>query len=308
MSWVALNCPQCGAPLPRMAIWRSVTCGSCGALITRSEAVVTRDSFRRAWQRARAEFGSGNTMECGGERYLLMQSLGDGEISQVYLAQRIGMQPFLATVKLSSAPSAAGRYAREAQVLRKLREADGAADFFLPQAVAQGAVEGVKGQHALVLRHPNGFWGSLAALSERFPKGIDPRHAVWIWRRMLTVLGLIHRQGWRHGDVRPEHALVHPADHGVLVIGWAAAKEGAGPTEQAMDLMRSARVIQVLLCGVNEGGGAPHGVPEDLAGLVKQAANDEAFCRSQRAEGLDAALKSVAQAAFGPPRFLTLTI
>src|SRR4051794_5919587 len=103
MSWVALNCPQCSAPLPRIAIWRAVKCASCGALITRSESVVTRDSFRQALVRARQSTGGvGSGVQCGGQEYHLMQFLGAGEVSEVYLACRIGALPFLATVKLSS--------------------------------------------------------------------------------------------------------------------------------------------------------------------------------------------------------------
>jgi len=117
--------------------------------------------------------------------------------------------------------------------LRELQaiHSDGAGAYFsqhLPEVVAEGEVEGGShGQRALVLRHPNGYWGSLAALSVCFAQGIDPRHAVWIWRRMLGVLSYIHAVGWAHGDVRPEHALVHPQDHGVRLIGWASALRGA---------------------------------------------------------------------------------
>jgi len=294
-----------------VAIWRSVKCDSCGALITKTESVVMRDSFRKALLRARQDSAAlSGGIQCGGENYHLLQLLGSGEISQVYLAQRIGTLPLLATIKLSSAPVAEARYAREAQALRELHAQQDNVFFSqrLPSVVAQGVVEGNGTQHALVLRHPNGYWGSLAALSEHYPDGIDPRHAVWIWRRILEVLSLIHTQGWSHGDVRPEHALVHPGDHGVRLIGWASAQKGASPNVRATDLMRSARVMLVLLSGVSQKGVVPSHVPADLAQLVTRASQDDEFCRSQSAEGLDALLRAAAQAAFGPPAFLPLTI
>jgi serine/threonine protein kinase len=241
-----------------------------------------------------------------------MQSLGAGEISQVHLACRIGSLPLLATVKISSAATAPAIYAHEAQVSRELQllDTDGAGAYFsrlLPEIIAQGVVEGNSGKQALVLRHPSGYWGSLASLNERFASGIDPRHAVWIWRRMLEILNFIHRHGWCHGDVRPEHALVHPRDHGVRLIGWSSARKGAGEKDQAGDLCRTARVARVLLCGAG-GPDMPHNVPTGLAELVTRAATDEGFCRSQGAEGLDALLRAEAQAAFGPPSFVPLTI
>jgi serine/threonine protein kinase len=314
MSWVALTCPQCSAPLPRVALWRSVTCSSCGSLITKTESMVMRDTFRKALARARqADAGAGQRIECGGQSYRLMQSLGDGEISQVYLAQRIGTLPFLSTIKLSSAPTAAASYAREAQVLRELRTSPGGAvgaslSLLLPEVVAEGAVGGIPGQHALVLRHANGYWGDLAALNRRFAEGVDPRHSVWIWRRMLAILGLVHSQGWSHGDVRPEHALIHPRDHGVRLIGWASARKDADSKAQATDLQRSARVILVLLNGIREAEEVCSQVPAGLARLVTQASQDLQFCRSQAAQGLDASLRAAASAAYGPPSFVPLSI
>ena len=233
MSWVALSCPQCSAPLPRVAIWRAVKCGSCGSLVTRNESIVTRDSFRQALNRARQGVGGAGDIQCAGARYQLLDLLGTGELSQVYLAKRIAAMPFLATIKLSSSSAAATRYAREAEVLRELHTLSP----LLPQVVAEGPLDGDPSRQALVLPHPNGFWGSLEDLNARFPHGIDPRHAVWIWRRMLDNLGFVHAQGWSHGDVRPEHALVHPEDHRILLISWGSAQKGASETDRAKDLL-----------------------------------------------------------------------
>src|SRR4029450_11920268 len=99
MSWVALRCPQCSAPLPRVAIWRAVKCPSWGSLVTRTESIVTRDSFRQALNRARQGVGSAGDIQCAGARYQLLGLLGTGELSQVYLAKRVAAMPFLATIK-----------------------------------------------------------------------------------------------------------------------------------------------------------------------------------------------------------------
>ena len=309
MSWVALTCPQCGAPLPRVALWRSVKCGSCGSLIAKTESLVEREWFRKALARARQDSSGG--LQCGEARYQLLQKLGVGEISEVYLARRVASAPLLATLKLSSSPLAASRFAREAEISRQLQLLDsgGAGPLFsrmLPEVMMEGPAEGGPERRALVLRHPSGFWGSLAALNEAFPSGLDPRHAVWIWRRMLEVLNFVHRHGWSHGDVRPEHALVHPQDHAVRLIGWASARHGGGPGGRAADLARSARVVQVLLCGNSEAW--PDGVPPGLARLVTTASTDESFCDAHGAGGLDALLRAEAKTAFGPPKFVHLAV
>jgi hypothetical protein len=312
MAWVAVSCPQCSAPLPRVALWRSVKCGSCGALITKTESLVQRDTFRQALLRARHS-GAGLVIQCSGQSYSLMERLGAGEVSEVHLAQRLGPMPFLAVIKLSTAGNAAAVHVREAAVLRELQglAGDGADAYFgqlLPEVVTVGAVAGDVPRHALVLKAPTGYWGSVADLNARFPQGLDPRHAVWIWRRVLGMLAFVHSRGWVHGDVRPEHVLVHPGDHGARLIGWASAHRNASGVAQAADLMRSARVIQILLGGASESGSGMNQVPAELSPLVKQAAQDTAFCQQQGALGLDAALRSAARAAFGPPAFVPLDL
>lgn len=314
MGWVALSCPQCSAPLPRVALWRTVKCTSCGSLIMKTESVVMRDTFRKALERARHGHDvMGRSIVCGGWGYELRDKLGDGAISQVYHARRIGHMPLLATIKLSSDPSAAAAYAREAKVLAEL---SGSQDYatqvyfsqVLPRVLGHGVVDGNSGLHGLVLRHPTGYWGSLAALNHRFPEGIDPRHAVWIWRRMLGTLRPLHSAGWAHGDVRPEHALVHPRDHGVRLIGWASAGKDAGAKAQAMDLRWSARVVLVLMNGMNDGDAVHGHVPAPLAKIVTQASRDLDFCRVQGAQGLDVLLREASRTAFGPPSFVALSI
>lgn len=313
MAWVALTCPQCGAPLPRVALWRSVKCQSCGALINKTESVVTRDSFRQALNRAREGSAGQSAVSCGDARYQLLETLGIGEVSQVYLASRIASLPLLVTLKISTAPAAPSRYAREAQVAQELQilAGNGTGHYFsrlLPDVVARGTVDDHPSKQALVLRHPSGYWGSLAALNDHFGFGIDPRHAIWIWRRLLEVLNFLHSNGWAHGDVCPDHALVHPQNHSVRLIGWAAARSGAGPAQKIADLCRSARVVHVLLAGESPSGAFPPGVPTGLAELVTKAATDEEFCRTQGAAGLDALLQAEARTAFGPPTFVPLVI
>jgi len=315
MSLTALSCPQCGAPLPRQAAWRMVACPYCNTKVTRSRAVVERATFREA--RARLEAAAGAACEdgarllrCRGLRYRLLALLGAGEQTDVYLAERIGPLPERVTLKLARQPGQTGLLAAEAAILAALQNstANGAAYFTqrLPQVVTCGTTEGIPGQERelLLLRHPAGYWGSLADALHHTPSGIDPRHAVWIWRRVLEVLAFVHESGWTHGDLALDHWLVHPRDHGVLLIGWRQARPVADAAAIARDLMQSAWSVRALLTGDADLPVPNSRVPPPLADLLRRCSEDAGFCTQLGARGIEQELTGAARAAFGPPRFI----
>jgi hypothetical protein len=61
---------------------------------------------------------------------------------------------------------------------------------------------------------------SLTEVMEAYPDGLDFRDVVWMFKRLLVVLGFVHRRGLVHGAIVPPHLLVHPVDHGARLIDW----------------------------------------------------------------------------------------
>ena len=59
--------------------------------------------------------------------------------------------------------------------------------------------------------------------------GVDPRDAAWMWRRLLVALGFAHRAGVLHGAVLPEHVLIHPGEHGLVLVDWCYSVPGCHP-------------------------------------------------------------------------------
>jgi hypothetical protein len=305
LAFTALTCPQCGGALPRQALWRMVACPYCRAQVTRSAQVVQRAAFREAHERAQAQ-ATGPLLRVGDRRYRVLATLGRGEHADVLLAQRVAGLPERVTVKVARTTTQS--LAAEADTLRRLQTLQGAGAAYFSQRLPQVLAHGRSGdagheRDALVLRHPTGFWGSLAQIQQANPQGLqEVRHAVWLWRRLLEVLGYVHAAGWTHGEVSPEHALVHPGDHGVLLIGWSRAREGGSI---GRDLMQSAWTLRALLQGPSDGEPAiPSRVPQPLADLLQSASTDAAWCERLGAHGIDQALVAAARAAFGPPQFI----
>ncbi|MFC1434076.1 molecular chaperone DnaJ [Streptacidiphilus sp. N1-3] len=90
-----------------------------------------------------------------------------------------------------------------------------------PGAKGPGAVRQVN-----ALTRLDGF-RPLTDLAAAWPEGVDPRDAAWIWRRLLVALGYAHRAGVRHGAVLPEHVLIHPDLHGLVLVDWCYSVSGA---------------------------------------------------------------------------------
>ena len=139
-----------------------------------------------------------------------------GDIANLYLLRR-------GLLKLARDPADNGLMRREASALIGLQ---GGVDVrlraYFPRLVEaqrqQDPRSGVQ-RRANVIGYLAGF-RSLAEVRTAFPGGVDPRDAAWMWRRLLVAIGAAHRAGLIHGAVLPDHVLIHPAEHGLVLADW----------------------------------------------------------------------------------------
>lgn len=304
-------CPQCGGALPASARWFAVTCRYCGAnVVAQGVRAVARAELVAAAQRAFPP-GLGDAA-VGAHRYRVLESLHPGVDDGVLLAERCDAPLARRVLKLAGDPASLARRKREAAALAQLQAIDvpSALHFARRLPVSEG-MHALHWQgralHAQVLRMPPGLWGSLESVIALQPAGVDARHAVWIWRRMLELLGWLHAQGWVHGALSPAHALVEPAGHGVVLCGWQAARRPdpyALAHAAAEDLVRSAWIVRALLCGPTDAApGTGASTPPPLAQLL-EACSVPAGLPAQGAARIEQALVAAADAAFGRPRFV----
>jgi serine/threonine protein kinase len=56
-----------------------------------------------------------------------------------------------------------------------------------------------------------------------YPKGLDYRDVVWMYKRTLIGLGYAHTKGVVHGAVIPPHVMIFPETHGAHIVDWSYA-------------------------------------------------------------------------------------
>ena len=69
-------------------------------------------------------------------------------------------------------------------------------------------------------------WHTLEEVAAAYPAGLDGRDWAWMHRRLLWTVAGAHLAGQTHGAILPANVLIHPAQHGVNLIGWSFATAG----------------------------------------------------------------------------------
>lgn len=193
------------------------------------------------WEQAQAKIGDGTygltdsaaafapfTLHAQRGQYTFERLLTRGDLCNLYVGSALsatGKKRVLFKVPVK--PQDNDLVANEARVLRHLRAGTGypAARHFTSELVDAFPYE----EHATgivrqitVLSYVEGLF-SLQEVRAAYPCGIDARDMAWIWRRLLIALDFAHTNTVIHGCVLPPHILIHPAQHGVLLIDWSYA-------------------------------------------------------------------------------------
>lgn len=135
-------------------------------------------------------------------------------------------------VKIPRDPGLNDLIEREAIALRQLpKDGDGRFLPYVPRLVEsfrhRDEATGAE-RRANAIGRLDGF-RSLAEVRAAYPDGVDPRDVAWMWRRLLVALGFAHRAGVLHGAVLPEHVLIHPGEHGLVLVDWCYSVPGCHP-------------------------------------------------------------------------------
>jgi hypothetical protein len=293
------RCPNCGGPLPPPSATRTTRCTYCSVLLA---------PLGGAWKAAPADAPEEPLRDphlprfwLGGRRYAVLGRLARGDGGDVFLARRDSRLTEQVLVKVAKDDAGAARLEREQAVLDRLETStvQGAAHFtrLLPQRAGYGiarlGMTGRDGERRVALmRWRSGFVHTWEDVRAAYPAGVAPEACVWLWKRVLELLGWVHRCGIEHADVTLSHLVVHARDHGVVIVGWAGARPGSG----AADLAASARAVLAVLKDASRAPTPLARLLEDHARLAPGVATD--------AWALKDELDAIAREVFGPPRFV----
>jgi serine/threonine protein kinase len=330
----AIMCPQCNAPLAPHRFARSIVCPYCGATVQLDETSVSAEAFHKAFRvwNSPESYQISAWVSIGDSHWALERCIAHGDISEVYTARRARWPTELAILKILRDSQNTDRFDNEWHSLQELQSSQepGAENFtqLIPQPIIHGDMTAgsYAGQCASIFRWACGFQHTFDEVIQAYPQGIPPRASIWVWRRILEILSFIHASGMAHGAVLPSNLLIQQNEHGVRLVGYACAghfgdklsiishgceaffpQPALSKLTAQLDLIMSARCVTALLGGDPATASLPTTVPAQLAEIVQRIAlTDPAGTTSADAWTIREELGGIAQAVFGPPRFIPI--
>lgn len=314
------TCPHCGAPLTITRFAAIVVCSFCDATVRIDPSSVSASRFRQAWEEwnATPAVGHARRISIGDTHWIEQSLLAGGEISDVYLAKRARWPSELALVKILRDSGDAALLEHEWRALKQLHASAAASHidvgFRVPAPV-------VKDNLACAYRWAAGFLHTFENVRASHPDGVPPVAAIWAWRRILEVLGVMHNEGLVHGAVLPNHLLIQDGEHGVRIVGFSCADASNSPLRvvssdfesyypdsildsrrlsPAMDVAMSARAVAYLLGA--RAGELPAHVPLPLAELLQRTGAGDAHANIDPWK-LHKQVGELGKTLFGPPAF-----
>jgi hypothetical protein len=199
-----LFCESCGAPLD--APWTEIVivCPHCSTQNTPGR--VSGQVISSAPNDGRPR------INLNGRTYVLEGRLAVGDSANVYKARWAMRLGEAVVIKVQRAETDSDLLRREYEALK-------------PIAIGTRTITG---RDRLVTAYAwrSGFQLSLATLhGQHATQGLPGRVLVWVYKRLLEQMVWMHRNGAVHNAVTPDHILVHPKNHGAMMVGFTLAGE-----------------------------------------------------------------------------------
>lgn len=172
---------------------------------------------------------------------------------------------------------------------------------------------------------------TMAEVLGTYPKGLDYRDVVWMYKRLLEGLGFVHSKGIVHGAILLPHVLVHPVNHGARILDWSYAIETADkghikaiskayrtyyppevlakkPATPATDIFMATKCAIAMLGGEAATGKMADAVPKPLQSFLKGCLLASPSARPDDAWVLHKELTTLLETVVGKPKYRELAM
>lgn len=177
---------------------------------------------------------TGNVLKSPKSLYILdPKILKYGDLTFVYKATNDKKEKVL--IKVASSPEHNPMLEYEAKILKRFDETKALkVRRYVPEILDSFVIcDKTKRFRANVMAWRGGFY-SLTELKDHFPKGLEQKHAAWIFRRVLGQAAAAPLVDAIHCSIVPDHVLVNPVSHDPFHIGWIHALDKKNPSHSRM--------------------------------------------------------------------------
>ncbi|MCP4158266.1 MAG: protein kinase [bacterium] len=256
-------------------------------------------------------------------QYYIKSTLAQGDLSTVYGGECSGTEENEGkiAIKVIEDPADNDLMQNEARILKLLHQE--ATKFSRHLPVLLDRFKTSDGQAGIIMKRIAGY--DLYTIREKYKKGIPSHHIIWIFRRVLSVLGFAHSKGIIHGNIDPSHIMVRPHDHNVFLVDWCysiykpaitgqgfkALNEDYSPPEVAQtkppipasDLYSLGKCMLYLLGGDPKNESMPDSVDQRIQRFIKFFLRKSPIQRPQDAWEMYLKLDALREEVFGPHQF-----
>lgn len=267
-------------------------------------------------------------------RYIIEERIAIGTLADVYAAREEKGGPAL-VLKVARHPSVNDLLEREQKRLTEMWAANTNTKqygyYYLPRLVDSFIIDNGARRRVNVLecfeKH-----GTIAEVRQMFPGGLNFRHAVWMFNRLLEALAFIHKKKQQiHGALTPDNVLVDldPKGHILRLIDWGYAG-GIGekvratspawtspmfyapeivakkPATPATDIYMAAQLIVFVMGGYPGYAALPSAIPSYLQRFLRGCLLSQGQ-RPQEAWALHEEFRHLMEKNFGPKQFVPFT-
>lgn len=150
----------------------------------------------------------------------ITRHIGVADVANIYHGTTDGENSF---IKIGASNGVNDLMEQEMKAIKAIRDNGDIEKFhpYFPELLDHFRYNDAK---ANAFKRLDGFY-TLKEVADEYGNDLNPLDAVWMWRRLLVAIGAAHESGFVHGAIIPEHVMIYPEQHGLVLVDWCFSRE-----------------------------------------------------------------------------------